>query len=466
MTTGFSQRPGAPPPASEPPAAASGHEAIDWSNLYQAHGRQMRQAMLVGDVGEALTRDDTLEAMLQSSAEAVVKHLGAAFARIWIVDERRRELLLRASAGRYTHLDGPHSRIPVGKYKIGAIAATAEPHLTNDICNDPAVGDKAWARDSGMVAFAGYPLLVEGRVVGVMAMFATAALEHDTLCALASVADAVALGIERKRAILAQRAVEGELREAVERLEKANAELDQFAYVASHDLRAPLRGIANLSHWIEDDLGDRMTDHARQQMEKLRGRVHRLEALIDGILRYSRVGRTRETPERVDVGRLVKEVVELLAPPAHAAIVVAPGLPVLTTERLLLEQVLMNLIGNALKYGDRASPRIEIGARDLGGSWELSVKDNGPGIPPQQQERIWGVFQTLHSRDDVESTGLGLAIVKKIVSAKGGNAWVDPGEGSGAPVRGTGPPTRKPGEGSGATFRFTWPKSMEPGDQP
>lgn len=225
----------------------------------------------------------------------------------------------------------------------------------------------------------------------------------------------------------------------------ARSELDQLAYMVSHELKAPLRGIANLSQWIEDDLGDTMTDQARVHMEKLRARVHRMEALIDAILQYSRVGRTRTPPEHVDVGRLVKEVVELLAPPPHVALVVAPDLPSFTTEKVLLEQVFVNLIGNAVKHGRRDRARIFVGSRDRGHYWELFVEDDGPGIPADQHERIWGVFQTLRSRDDVESTGVGLAIVRKIVSSKGGRAWVE------SEV------------GRGATFRFTWPKSTELG---
>ncbi|HYY43093.1 MAG TPA: GAF domain-containing protein, partial [Pyrinomonadaceae bacterium] len=164
---------------------------------------------------------------------ALVRHLDAAFARIWTLDEEAQVLELRASAGLYTHLDGPHSRVPVGQYKIGLIAKERAPHMTNDVLHDPRVSDHEWAARAGMVAFAGYPLIVAERLVGVMALFARRALNEATLQAMSSVANGIAIGIERKRA-------EAELREQAEIIETVNrvgqtlaAELDQHKLVQS-----------------------------------------------------------------------------------------------------------------------------------------------------------------------------------------------------------------------------------------
>ncbi|WP_437875774.1 sensor histidine kinase [Sorangium sp. So ce513] len=219
-----------------------------------------------------------------------------------------------------------------------------------------------------------------------------------------------------------------------------NQDLDQFAYVASHDLKAPLRGIASLSEWIEEGLADKMNDEARHQMRMLRGRVHRLEALIDGILSYSRAGRIRDKPSLVDVGAVVAECVELLAPPPEARIVVGDGMPTLLAERVPLQQVFMHLLGNALKHARRADPVIEIACADAGDFHDFTVKDNGPGIPAQFQERIWGIFQTLEARDKLEGTGIGLSVVKKIVETRGGRVALES-----APY-------------AGATFHVYWPK--------
>jgi PAS domain S-box-containing protein len=246
--------------------------------------------------------------------------------------------------------------------------------------------------------------------------------------------------------VLARRQVEQkaeELARLTQELERSNKELDQFAYVASHDLKAPLRGIANLTQWIEEDLGERVTGDSREHMQLLKGRVNRMEALIDGILAYSRAGRVREKPETVDVGRLIAESIELLAPPPETEIIVGPGMPTLRTERVPLQQVLLNLIGNAVKYNQRPGARVEITVRQLDGWYQFSIADNGPGIPPQYRERIWQIFQTLAARDKVEGTGIGLSVVRKIVEARGGRTWLDSEL------------------GRGSTFHFTWPQPLD-----
>ncbi|HYW10713.1 MAG TPA: PAS domain S-box protein [Longimicrobium sp.] len=226
-------------------------------------------------------------------------------------------------------------------------------------------------------------------------------------------------------------------------LEASNRALDQFAYVASHDLKAPLRGIANLSEWMEEDLGARLDGDARKHMDLLRGRVHRMEGLIHGILQYSRAGRVREAAEPVDTGALLAEVVDLLAPPAGIEIRVMEGMPTVLAERLPLQQVFMNLVGNAVKYGAAEHPRITVRA-DAGKAdgWVFAVSDNGPGIAPAYHDRIFGIFQTLQARDAVEGTGIGLSLVRKIVESRGGRVWVESAE------------------GAGATFRFHWPHAQ------
>jgi light-regulated signal transduction histidine kinase (bacteriophytochrome) len=222
-------------------------------------------------------------------------------------------------------------------------------------------------------------------------------------------------------------------------LERSNKELDQFAYVASHDLKAPLRGIANLTQWLEEDLGDRVTGTSLEHMQLLKGRVARMEALIDGILAYSRAGRTREKPETVDVGNLISESVELLAPAEGIEIVVQPDMPTIQTERVPLQQVFMNLLSNAIKHTKRPGARVEVSSERRDDRYEFAVADNGTGIAPQYHDRIWQIFQTLAPRDKVEGTGIGLSVVQKIVEARGGRAWLESEL------------------GRGTTFYFTWP---------
>ncbi|WP_437590289.1 ATP-binding protein [Sorangium sp. So ce1000] len=231
--------------------------------------------------------------------------------------------------------------------------------------------------------------------------------------------------------------------ELIAALAKSNQELDQFAYVASHDLKAPLRGIANLSEWIEESLAGKMGDETQEHLHLLRGRVRRLEALIDGILHYSRAGRLRGDVVSVDTGHLLAEIVELLSPPEGARVEIAPGMPTLVAERVPLQQVFQNLISNALKHARRSDARVEVTCDDAGAYLEFAVKDNGPGIAPEYHERIWDLFHTLESRDKVEGTGIGLSVVKKIVQSRGGSVSV-----SSCP-------------GKGATFIVRWPKRVK-----
>ena len=225
---------------------------------------------------------------------------------------------------------------------------------------------------------------------------------------------------------------------------EAYRELDQFAYVASHDLKAPLRGIANLAQWIQDDLGEQLGAESAEHMRLLQGRVRRMEALIDGILAYSRAGRAASKPELVDVGQLVRDVVELLAPDESVTTELPTEMPAMEAERVKLQQVFMNLIGNAVKFtrAVRPDPLVRVGWRDDGDAYQFSVSDNGPGVAPEYHERIWGIFQTLEARDKVEGTGIGLSLVKKIVEARGGRVWLESSP------------------GAGATFHFTWLKTM------
>nr|WP_275973977.1 PAS domain-containing protein [Argonema galeatum] len=223
-------------------------------------------------------------------------------------------------------------------------------------------------------------------------------------------------------------------------LEKRNQELDQFAYIVSHDLKAPLRAIANLSQWIEEDLQDLLTGDTRHQMNLLRGRVHRMEGLIEGILTYSRVGRVQTSKEIVDVGTLLQNIIDSLAPPPTFTITVESEMPVFATEPLPLEQVFANLISNAIKHHHRTDGHIEISVQDRGDFYEFVVRDDGPGIDPQYHEKVFAIFQTLVPRDRVENTGIGLSLVKKIVEDKGGSVRLESHQ------------------DRGATFRFTWPK--------
>ncbi|MCJ8165232.1 CHASE3 domain-containing protein [Pontibacter sp. E15-1] len=231
--------------------------------------------------------------------------------------------------------------------------------------------------------------------------------------------------------------------ETFSELDRKNTELDQFAYVVSHDLKAPLRGIEVASRWVEEDMGSQLPPNIQEYLMMMRIRVHRMENLINGILALARIGRTNQIAEEVDTNILLSEVVDMLAPPAGFKIEVMDSLPTLHTIRIQLQQVFSNLISNALKYHDKKAGLIKISHYETDDFHVFSVSDDGPGIDPQYHDRIFVIFQTLQERDAVESTGVGLTIVKKIVEWQGGTIWL----------------TSQPGEG--AAFTFTWPKNAE-----
>lgn len=227
----------------------------------------------------------------------------------------------------------------------------------------------------------------------------------------------------------------------IRQLERRNQELDQFAYVVSHDLKAPLRGIETASRWIEEDLGQGLPDHIREFLVLMRTRVRRMENLITGILDLARVGRVPQADEAVFVRQLLREIIDSLELPSGFEVELPFYLPTIQTNRVQLQQVFTNLISNAVKYHHEPERGlIRIGCVEGPRFYTFSVADNGPGIAAEYHERIFVIFQTLTERDTLESTGVGLAIVKKMVERQGGAIHVESAE------------------GKGASFIFTWPK--------
>ena len=222
-------------------------------------------------------------------------------------------------------------------------------------------------------------------------------------------------------------------------LEKRNRELDQFAYVASHDLKAPLRGVSTVVKWIEDEQGHELSPKMQEYFGMMKGRLVRLEDLINGLLAYARVGRTQQKLEEVNVERLVHDVADLVVPPTFE-LRLPEALPTLTTDRLSLQQVFTNLMSNAVKYHHTGLGIITVGCQELDQHYEFRVQDDGPGIAPEYHEKIFLMFQTLRDRHTAESTGIGLSIVKKIIDEQRGSIRVESAA------------------GQGAAFIFTWPK--------
>lgn len=212
----------------------------------------------------------------------------------------------------------------------------------------------------------------------------------------------------------------------------ANQELKEFAYIVSHDLKAPLRAISQLTHWISEDYAEVFDDDGREQIGLVLKRVKRMDGLIDGVLRYSRIGRVKEKEESLDLNLLVKEVIENLAPPDSIQIILENRLPVVLRDPTRMGQVFQNLIGNAIKFMDKDVGVIRVGCVDEGDLWKFMVADNGPGIDQRYHDKIFKIFQTLTARDEHESTGIGLTLVKKIITLYGGTIRIESEFGKGS----------------------------------
>jgi PAS domain S-box-containing protein len=227
----------------------------------------------------------------------------------------------------------------------------------------------------------------------------------------------------------------------VRKLEDVNMELSDFAHVISHDLKAPLRAISSLANWIATDYSEKFDAEGKEKVALLLRRVKRMHDFIDAILQYSRIGKSAEERSEVDIGDLVREVIETISPPRNISVTAQEGLPVLFCDRTRIQQVFQNLIGNAVKFMNTHGGEIRVQYFSDDAYHRFSVSDNGPGIEERHFNRIFKIFQTLSPRDEFESTGVGLALVKKIIEMYGGTIWVE------SVV------------GQGSTFYFTLPKA-------
>ncbi len=227
-----------------------------------------------------------------------------------------------------------------------------------------------------------------------------------------------------------------------ERLRRTTEELQNFAYVASHDLKAPLRGIQNLADWIREDASEHLPEPSLRHLDQLQQRAGRMEALLDSLLVYSRAGR-RVEPERIDLKELLEEVEILhrnIRP--NLKISLPTSAPTLLASRLPLQQVLQNLLSNAVKHHPGPEISIQMEVEEDEESVTLTVSDDGDGIAPEHYERIFRIFSTLKPRDQVEGSGIGLALVKKVIESYGGEIDI------------------RPNSPRGVRFIVTWPKEV------
>lgn len=517
----------------------------------EAQSRLRELQAITTAVGDALVQSATLGELLHDCAEAMVTYLNATFARIWTLDHTGQYLLLQASAGLYTHLNGSHGRIKVGQLKVGLIASEMTPHFTNDVENDPRVSNKEWAKKEGIVAFAGHPLMVEGKLVGVMAMFAREPLTRETMAALSSIADQIAIGIQRKHAEhMTQKALQSEQRIAqaiIDRAPSGIARLDanlvitsmnsQFAqlfggqeiisqrllgrfifqalpgfpveklmetvqnrvpfhlneysvsssrdragsgrywdiagwpveteeggmilmatevtdrvrlahqrddFVATltHDLKNPIIGaIRVLSCFTDGRIGD-LDEKQASILKELVGAQEGMLRLISNLLEVYRYdgGHADLKFRTVDLKLLAESAIQELSTTNKdcgvnlESVFVEPDNHVLG-DSTALRRVLTNLLSNAVKFTGSGGT-VTVSGRSVERSYVVEVKDTGPGISQQEQERLFERFsQGGLGRQNESGTGLGLYLSRQIVERHGGTITCESELGQGATFR-------------------------------
>jgi light-regulated signal transduction histidine kinase (bacteriophytochrome) len=365
---------------------------------------------------------------MQACAEAMVRHLPVlALVQVWTWSREARALLMEGNAGSAAPVSTQPSRVELGQLLVGAVGQSRQPLLVNDVQQDSRLRSRVWAQANGLVSFLGTPLMVRGQLVGVLAVFGQLPLEEETLATLATVADAVAQGIERRRAELS-------LQAHAQELARSNEELQQFAYVASHDLQEPLRMVASYTQLLARRYKGKLDSDADEFIGYAVDGVNRMQRLIQDLLAYSRVGTRGHEFKPIDAGQALGKALANLKTSVDetGATLVQGKLPPVMADETQLIQLFQNLVGNALKFRGQTPPRVLVEAEREGPMWRFTVEDNGIGIEPQYYERIFIIFQRLHGKEEYAGTGIGLAICKKIVERHGGRIGLDsqPGQGT------------------------------------
>ncbi|HEV3061127.1 MAG TPA: ATP-binding protein [Vicinamibacterales bacterium] len=423
----------------------------------QAEDGARSLASLTAAVGLALTRGTEPRTMLQQCAEALVDNLDGGLARIWTLNEATHFLELQASAGACSDLEGDHKRLALGDFAIGAIARDRRPYLTRAQNVDPGIGDPDWTRREAMAAFAGYPLLVDLKLVGVMAIFARRPFSASALEGMAAVADGVAVGIERKRAEAelarytrdletahdTQQANARQLATLVDQLrvtqqhaEAATRAKSDFLASMSHELRTPLNAIILYSELLQEEAADLAQQSFITDLQRIQSSGKHLLELINGILDLSKIeaGKMGVLIEQFEIRGMIDELVGTVSPLIHKnnnllTVNCDARLGLMSADLTKTRQILLNLLSNASKFTRDGSITIDARPAEMGGreSVEFVVTDTGAGMTLEQTRKIFEPF----TQADVTTTrkyggtGLGLALVSRFCQLMGGHVSVE-----------------------------------------
>jgi PAS domain S-box-containing protein len=400
----------------------------DISERKQAEEMRAAHALQIAvraDVSIAFGKEESLKAILGQCSEAIVRHLDAAFARIWTLSDDGKMLELQASAGMYTHLDGLHSEIPMGQFKIGMIAQERKPHLTNDVLNNPRISDRAWAEKEAMASFAGYPLCVGDRTIGVLAMFSRKQLTPDTTETLASGADLIAQGIERKRAQEALQMTQAELAR-VSRL----TTMGELAASIAHEVNQPLTAVTNNSNACLRLLaaGNLQPEVLRRVLEEIVADATRASAVVTRIRGF--IKKAPAEKNKLNMNEVIQEVLTLADRELYENRVrldrqLTGALPLVLADRVQMQQVLLNLIMNGIEAMAEVTNRprsLCMQSRiDESGDILVAVRDSGTGLG-SGADRVFTPFFTTKAN----GMGMGLSISRSLVESHGGRLWAAP----------------------------------------
>jgi PAS domain S-box-containing protein len=397
----------------------------------QMRAAHARQIAFRADVSIAFGKEESLRTILGECSEAIVCHLDAAFARIWTLSDDGKMLELQASAGMYTHIDGPHSHIPMGQFKIGMIAQERKPHLTNDLLHDPRISDRAWVEKVGMASFAGYPLTIGNRTIGVLAMFSRKPLMPEIAETLASGADLIAQGIERKRAQQTLQTTQTELAR-VSRL----TTMGELAASIAHEVNQPLTAVTNNSSACLRLLAasNLKPEVLRRALEEIVADGTRASAVIARIRAFIKKAPAEKT--ELDMNEVIQEVLvlsgrELLENRILVECQLTKSLPPVLADRVQLQQVLLNLIMNGIEamiaVTDKPRSLWVESQIDQSGDILIAVHDSGTGLG-SEVDRVFTPFFTTKAN----GMGMGLSISRSIVENHGGRLWATPNVPTGA----------------------------------
>lgn len=411
---------------------------------------QKRQQTAIVQLGQKAVSGSKISALMEESVALVSQALAVEYCQVLEYQPHEQNLYLKAGVGWQEGLVGQATVEASPHTHAGYTLYCGQPIVFQDLRRERRFRGSELLHDHGVVS--GTSVVIEAkpdptsltqplkRPFGILGAHSNKRrkFSQSDIDFLQAVAYILGTAIAEQQSDEALAEARRQLAQTQAALEKRNQEFEQFTYITSHDLRAPLRAIANLSQWIEEDLGEQLDQENQYQMQLLRGRVYRLEAMFEGLLEYSRAGRVKTQPEWVDVGALLQEIIETSALPADFTIEVASTMPRLYTNCCQLQQVFSHLIKNAISHHPSSTGVLTISAKQELDGYQFTVSDNGEGIAPQFQERVFQIFQTLQARDTVENIGMGLAIVKKIVENQGGTICLNSQT------------------GRGSQFSFTW----------